>query len=94
MSDFHAKEKMVQLSVFQTTYHDSTTTMTPDMVPLIFDTGASISLSPVRSDFIGPIRPVQHVHIKGIASGLQAEGVGDISYNFTNDAGQSQTITL
>jgi hypothetical protein len=94
MSDFHAKEKMVQLSVFQTTYHDSTTPMTPDMVPLIFDTGASISLSPVRSDFIGPIRPVQHVHIKGIASGLQAEGVGDISYNFTNDAGQSQTITL
>jgi hypothetical protein len=37
------KEKMVQFAAFEATYHDSITTITPDMVPLIIVTGASIS---------------------------------------------------
>jgi hypothetical protein len=37
-----AKEKMLQLAAFQSTYHDSLTPMTPDMAPLIIDTEASV----------------------------------------------------
>jgi len=68
--------------------------MTPDMVPLVFDTGASITITPIKTDFIGPIKPVQHVQIKGIASGLQAAGIGDVSYSFVNDSGATQTLCL
>ena len=94
ITPFQAREKFVQLATFQATYHDSVTPMTPDMAPLILDTGASISISPYPTDFITPIRPVQHVNIKGIASGLAAKGIGDLSYSFVNDAGTTQTIVL
>jgi hypothetical protein len=93
-SDFHAKEKLVMLTAFEATYHDTTTPLTPDMVPLIIDTGASISLTPHATDFITPIRPVQNIQIKGIASGLSVKGVGDISYQFRNDMGELQTMIL
>lgn len=64
------------------------------MVPLIIDTGASISISPYRSDFISPIRPVQKVQIKGIASGLTVQGIGDLQYKIYNDNGEEQLILL
>jgi hypothetical protein len=37
---------------------------------------------------------VQHVTIKGIASGLTVQGVGDVSYNFHNNAGEEKSLTL
>jgi hypothetical protein len=49
-----AKEKMLQLATFQSTYHGSVAPITPDMTPLIFDAGASVSISPCRSDFVTP----------------------------------------
>jgi hypothetical protein len=64
------------------------------MVPLILDTGASVTITPFCSDFVTPLQPVQHITIKGIASGLKAEGVGDVSYTFVNDSGNEQTLTL
>jgi hypothetical protein len=94
MTPFQAKELMVHLQTFQATFEGSVTPMTPDMVPLILDTGASISITPFKSDFITPIQPVQHVSIKGIASGLTATGIGDVSYTFINDAGESQQLLL
>jgi hypothetical protein len=94
ISSAQAKEKIIQLAAFEATYHDNLTPMTPDMVPLIFDTGASISLSPYKSDFIGPIHPTQNVTIKGIAAGLKVCGVGDLSYTFLNDDGEEQQHIL
>jgi hypothetical protein len=87
MDTFQVREKMVQLAVFQATFHDSITPMTPDMVPLILNTGASVSISPFKSDFITPIHPVPNIIIKGIASGLSVQGVGTISYSFLNNEG-------
>jgi hypothetical protein len=58
-----AKERMIHLAAFAT-YLESITPMTPDMVPLIIDTGASVSLSPYWSDFKSPIKPVQNVPTK------------------------------
>jgi hypothetical protein len=91
---FENKEKLVMLSAFEATYHDSITPLTRDMVPLIIDNRASISLSPHKTDFISPIRPVQNVQIKGTASGLMVEGVCDLSYTFHNDNGELQTMVL
>jgi hypothetical protein len=89
-----SKEKLILLAAFQATYQNSITSLTPDMVPIVIDTGASISISPYASDFAGHIRPVQRVTLKGIASGLPVAGIGDIQYQFTNDEGEDQTITL
>jgi len=94
VTPFAAKEKMVQLAAFQSTFHGSITPFSSDMVPLILDTGASVSISPCRTDFISPIRPAQHITIKGIASGLNVAGIGNMAYTFINDAGDTQTITL
>jgi hypothetical protein len=92
MSPIQAKEKMIQLAAFQSTYHDTVTPLTPDMVPLILDTGTSVSITPHKSDFISPIHAVQHISIKGVAAGLQAAGIGDISYTFMNGSGEMQTL--
>jgi len=91
---FSSKEKMVMLAACQATYQDSITPLTPDMVPVIIDTGASISLSPYETDFIGTIQPVQNVTLKGIASGLQVAGIGTIQHQFLNNKNVEQTITL
>lgn len=82
------------LAAFEATHHDSITPLTPDMVPLILDTGVSIFLSPCKTDFISPIHPVQNIQIKGITSGLTVEGMGDLSYTFCNDNGDLQTMVL
>jgi hypothetical protein len=85
---------MVKLAAFQATFHESIILMSPVMAPLIMDTGASISISPFITDFISPIRPAQHITIKGIASGLNVAGMGNLAYTFLNDNGVEQTITL
>jgi hypothetical protein len=88
------KELVLRLAVFQATYQDSPHPITPDQVPIIIDSGASVSITPHLSDFVSPPSPVQPAEIKGIASGLQIHGMGDISYTFTNDLGQPQTLIL
>jgi hypothetical protein len=85
---------LIKVAAFEATYHDSLTPISPDMVPLVIDTGASITVTPYLTDFIGPIKPIQAIEIKGIASGLQVRGIGTVSYSFHNDAGNLQTITL
>jgi hypothetical protein len=90
----NSKKKLIELAAFEATYHDAKTPISANTVPLIIDTGASISVSPYRTDFISPIRPVQNVEIKGNASGLTVCGFGDISYTFYNDLHQLQTMVL
>lgn len=64
------------------------------MVPLIIDAGASITVTPYKTDFVSTIQPVQSVEMKGIASGLQVQGIGDVSSNFYNDNNEIQTLLL
>lgn len=68
--------------------------VTPDMVPLAIDTGASNTISPYATDFVGDIRTVQNVEIKGIASGLKVAGVGTVAYSFRNDDGDLQDMRI
>jgi hypothetical protein len=91
---FQNKERLLQLAAFEATYYNNLTPISPDMVPLVIDTGASITVTPYSTDFISPIRPVQSIEIKGIASGLQVKGYGEVCYHFYNDAGELQKLTL
>jgi hypothetical protein len=52
------KEKLLQLAAFEATYQDAKTSTSPDMMPLIIDRGTSITLTPYKTDFISPIKPV------------------------------------
>jgi hypothetical protein len=91
---FHNKECLFKLAAFQATYYNNPTPISPDMVPLVIDTGASITVTPYSTDFITPIRPVQAVKIKGIASRLKVQVYSDVCYQFYNDAGELQKLTL
>jgi len=88
------KERLLLLAAFEATYHNMPTPLSPDMVPLVIDTGASITVTPYPTDFIGPINPVQNAEIKGIASGLQVGGTGTVSYKFQNDKGILKELLL
>jgi transposase InsO family protein len=88
------KLHLLQIAAFEATYADNKTPISPDCFPLIIDTGASISVTPYRTDFISDIHPVQSLEIQGIASGLTVKGAGTVTYSYYNDAGALQTITL
>jgi hypothetical protein len=85
--DIDHKKTLLLLAAFEATYHNNITPISPDMHPLVIDTGASITVTPYLTDFISPLKPVQSIEIKGIASGLMVKGYGDVCYNFYNDTG-------
>ena len=63
--------------------------------PVIWDSGASISLSPVRSDFVGPLQSTGILRrVQGIAKGLSIKGEGHVAWTFLDAAGQLRTIKV
>jgi len=88
---FQNKEQLLQLAA---TYQDAKTPISPDMVTLVIDTGANVTVTPYTTDFITPIHPIQAVEIKGIAAGLEVKGYSDVSYSFYNDVHEKQTLLL
>jgi hypothetical protein len=89
-----SKLHLLQIAAFEAVYTHNKTPISPDCFPLIIDTGASISVTPYRTDFISDIHPIQSLEIQGIASGLTVKGAGTVTYSFYNDDGALQTITL
>jgi hypothetical protein len=52
-------------------------TTTDILAQIIFDTGASLAISPLRSDFVADPTPlVRPTQLGGMGKGLQIEGVG------------------
>ncbi len=49
------KHRLLLLSAFEASYHGNIMPISRDMVPLVIDTGASISVTPYKTDFIGPM---------------------------------------
>ena len=54
---------------------------------LLFDTGASMSMTPRLEDFITPPKPVNISPIKGIAGSLQPIGIDTVRYTIKDDNG-------
>ena len=63
--------------------------------PIIWDSGASFSVSPSRSDFIGPIqRPSTITQLQGIAKGLKIEGYGHVLWAVHDTNGNLRLLKL
>jgi hypothetical protein len=61
---------------------------------LLWDTGATLSVTPYMEDFISPLITTDQPKImKGIAKGLQIQGIGTVKYQLLDDNGESYTIT-
>ena len=62
-----------------------------DLFAIIVDSGASLSISPHKSDFIGPIQPV-NLRLGGMADGMIIEGRGKVEWSFKTQNGKTLTI--
>jgi hypothetical protein len=53
--------------------------------PVIFDTGASLAITPDKTDFDGPLTiPKGDLRLGGMANGLKIEGMGPVTWTFSN----------
>jgi hypothetical protein len=65
-----------------------------NVISLILDTGATISVTNCTADFVTPIRPVQHTTLQGIAAGLSIKGLGTAKYSIRDDSGAQQDLVI
>lgn len=65
-----------------------------DEVILVINSGASISITNQKSNFIIRFIQSKDVELKGIASGLNIASVGMAVYRFCNDSGDHFDITI
>ena len=61
--------------------------------PLIFDSGASYSLTPVKSDFITAIKPPKINTLHGIGHSNKVEGEGTVEWRLTDVKGHIISFT-
>jgi hypothetical protein len=62
---------------------------------VVWDSGASISISFGRSDFVSPLKPVPaHIKLHGIMRRIKIEGQGHIAWCFINTSDMLCTIKL
>ena len=66
---------------------ENTCNLVAGVIDIIFDTGASKSLTPFRNDFVGRITPC-NIKLKGIASGLNVAGIGKVKWRFKGKNGE------
>jgi len=64
------------------------------IIPLILDTGASVSVTSSLGDFLTSPTPVKRTTLQGIAAGLEVKGIGTATYTVLNDAGHPVTFQI
>ena len=76
-------------------YKTATTSVKENTFSVIWDSGASISISPHRSDFVGPLEPPSvGIRLQGIVKGLAVHGIGHVAWSFVDNRGQLRTLKL
>ena len=77
------------LRFFRSMAHD------PSTMQLIWDSGASISITPNKDDFIGSLNDVPStIKLNGLAKGLEIAGAGTIEWNVLDTTGHLCTLKL
>ena len=61
--------------------------------PVVIDTGASMCLTPVLSDFVTPLTPV-HNHLTGINSDTPISGTGTVEWDIEDAQGLRMTLRV
>jgi hypothetical protein len=64
----------------------------PDDLPIVIDSGATLSLTPNRSDFIGELRPAPMAELNGLSSTTAVEGFGTVEWTIRDLFGTMRTI--
>jgi len=63
-------------------------------IPIVLDTGASFSLSPVLSNFVTPIRPCDIKSMTGVTDSARVEGVGEVEWAIRDMHGKPGLIRV
>ena len=63
-------------------------------IPIIIDTGASISLTPVVTDFVGAIEPADLDSLQGLSSKTKVCGQGTVHWKIQDMFGMVRTIAI
>ncbi len=61
-------------------------------IPIVIDTGASVSLSPNKSDFIGPIEACTTSELQGLSSTIKCEGMGWVDWTIRDLYGVTRRL--
>jgi hypothetical protein len=64
-----------------------------DCVPIVIDTGASVSVTPVLTDFLGPLRPCATANLKGISGTTEVIGEGTVNWLVRDMFGNKRKIS-
>ena len=72
---------------FQSVYHAAT-----QGSPIVFDSGASISITPDKNDFVSFNDDGSNTNLTGITSTAVCKGKGTIHVNVLDDTGECRTI--
>ncbi|CAJ1959253.1 unnamed protein product [Cylindrotheca closterium] len=63
--------------------------------PIIWDSGATTSISPYKDDFVGKLEPAPlGLKLRGITSGLKIEGIGHVAWSVVDTTGMLRTIKV
>ncbi|CAJ1937371.1 unnamed protein product [Cylindrotheca closterium] len=63
--------------------------------PIIWDSGATTSISPYKDDFVGKLEPAPlGLKLCGIASRLKIEGIGHVAWSVVDTTGMLRTIKV
>ena len=63
-----------------------------DLLPIVIDSGASISLTANYNDFVGPIRPATITELHGLSHTTKVHGVGKVEWTVRDVFGATRTI--
>jgi hypothetical protein len=63
-----------------------------DCIPIVIDTGASVSVTPVLTDFIGPLRPCATANLKGLSGSTEVIGEGTVNWLVRDMFGKKRKI--
>ena len=61
-------------------------------LPIVFDTGASLSVTPVLEDFVTPLEDAKIGQMTGLADSVRIAGIGWVEWTIRDVFGKSHTI--
>ena len=88
-SAFTALSDLQGSVTIRSVYRDATS---DDVFSLIFDTGATISVTPHLSDFIEPPEQSEDSHLNGLSHTARIAGIGRVKWILTNDDGTTREL--